>query len=762
MKYILFEKSAICTIAGETSFQSIEFPLGSQLIQFLRNGIGENHKIGAIRIKSNDDGIFFVGKDCEKSFLLLDLVQSQLLEKESNDSDLLLALQKTFRTAIRIWNKLPFTSSERVHETKSILFPFAYSDRRRVVIERSPKCERLEKRGINRSLLVYKYGKEDAPRGEEIAKTDILRDAGEEYLTLLFDFQQYFRDQKTKVEIPNTPPIVCASADENVSGKGFMYLQYDQRLSMLSDTQRMVIENDNLVSPIRIDGPAGTGKTTSMIMRAFKILRDAKEKGQPFKIIFFSHSDTANQEAKRAFSMFDGAEYYTSQENEQYIIFSTLFDYCIETISIPRSKVLDNDLAEAKEYQKMLIADAVDEIVKEKYRSFKALLSDELKNQFDESKTPKVVLVSMLQHEFGVQIKGRTDGTIEEYYKLPYIDNALHANNEKDKEFIFQIFNKYQLKLESSNVFDSDDIIIQALAQWNAPFWRRDRSVNGFDYIFVDEMHLFNINEQHAFHYLTKSVEQKQIPICFALDYSQAIGDRGDVRADYIEKTFEKANRNKYKTVFRSSQQITDFCAAISASGALMFQDNYQNPYETATSVFTAQQDQYCKKPCYYMYPDDNEMIHSIKKHVDTFKKDLNCKNRDIAIISFEQTFLYKESIEALSKLLNQEINVLQDRMGSLTDKKTDNIVLSDPYSINGLEFDCVILVGVDEGRVPQNKGVSDISLNYIKYSAINKLYLASSRAKYRLVLLGNETHGCSSCLNYAVEKGTIEQANNR
>ena len=126
MKYILFEKSAICTIAGETSFQSIEFPLGSQLIQFLRNGIGENHKIGAIRIKSNDDGIFFVGKDCEKSFLLLDLVQSQLLEKESNDSDLLLALQKTFRTAIRIWNKLPFTSSERVHETKSILFPSSF------------------------------------------------------------------------------------------------------------------------------------------------------------------------------------------------------------------------------------------------------------------------------------------------------------------------------------------------------------------------------------------------------------------------------------------------------------------------------------------------------------------------------------------------------------------------------------------------------------------------------------------------------------
>ena len=49
---------------------------------------------------------------------------------------------------------------------------------------------------------------------------------------------------------------------------------------------------------------------------------------------------------------------------------------------------------------------------------------------------------------------------------------------------------------------------------------------------------------------------------------------------DYIEKVFGESERNNYKTVFRSSQQITDFCAAIAASGALMFQSNYRNPYD--------------------------------------------------------------------------------------------------------------------------------------------------------------------------------------
>ena len=210
---------------------------------------------------------------------------------------------------------------------------------------------------------------------------------------------------------------------------------------------------------------------------------------------------------------------------------------------------------------------------------------------FDDNPAQRGVLISMLQHEFGVQIKGRTNGTIEEYYKLEPISNALPARTNRDKDFVFAIFNEYQEMLQTSAVYDSDDITIQALSQLNAPFWRRERAKKGFDYIFVDEMHLFNINEQHVFHYLTKNTYQKEIPICFALDYGQAIGDRGDVARDYIEMTFANVKRNQYKTVFRSSQEITDFCASISAAGALMFQKNFRDPYDIPTSGFTQSED---------------------------------------------------------------------------------------------------------------------------------------------------------------------------
>lgn len=164
--------------------------------------------------------------------------------------------------------------------------------------------------------------------------------------------------------------------------------------------------------------------------------------------------------------------------------------------------------------------------------------------------------------------------------------------------------------------------------------------------------------------------------------------------------------------------------------------------------------------PRLYMYSNEEEMIESLKGHVDRFKQETQCKNYDIALISFEDTLLIPQNVEKLSSLLGKKMYVLKNRQTSSLSRsiKTDDpIILSDPYNVNGLEFKCVILFGVDEGRLPQNTGVSDISANYIKYIAFNQLYLASSRAKYRLILIGNSLHGVSSCLQYALESGKLE-----
>lgn len=361
----------------------------------------------------------------------------------------------------------------------------------------------------------------------------------------------------------------------------------------------------------------------------------------------------------------------------------------------------------------------------------------------------------MLQHEFAIQIKGRTSSLFDEYLELASIPNGLPCKNKSDKQFIFSLFTDYQNQLKQVGTYDVDDVTLEALSRLNAPVWRRKRAMEGYDYIIVDEMHLFNINEQSVFHYLTRSHQQTNIPICFALDYSQAIGDRGNQQLDYAERAFGGATETQQlNTVFRNSPQITELCAAIAASGTLMFQNDFHNPYGETQSSFTAAEEHKCAMPQLIMYENDDAMISSINTHLDAMMKSLQCKKHEIAIVSFDSHYATTKWAEDYSQTSGKKLQLL-DRCGTI---QKDAFVLASPYDVNGLEFAGVILLAVDDGRVPQTAGVSDISKHYLMYSAHNLLYLTASRAKYRLLVLGSKVNGISPCLHYAIEGNHLER----
>ena len=76
------------------------------------------------------------------------------------------------------------------------------------------------------------------------------------------------------------------------------------------------------------------------------------------------------------------------------------------------------------------------------------------------------------------------------------------------------------------------------------------------------------------------------------------------------------------------------------------------------------------------------------------------------------------EVIRKIEKLTNKKIFPIRHKYSGGLDQKmkaSDPLILISPNNVNGLEFKCVILLGVDDGRVPQNIGVSDVSANYIK-----------------------------------------------
>lgn len=762
MKYLLFDQRAITLMVSRSTLQSVEYAQGMRLVQHIC-GRGVSEILEDVYVDYNDDGILFVGKkngdivEKKTRIFCVDLTTCKILSEESNPASLLTVMQKVFRTALKIWDRQPFSSSERINQTKSIVFPFVKPDRRRIVIERSNNVERLSKRNIDFPLLAYKYTSED-PHGEEVVDTSILVKAGEIYVTKKFQIQRLF-----PVTEAYTNPEAASALGQTMGGKldrkdNFSYWNYETQYINLTESQKYIVDYANVDRPLRIDGAAGTGKTLSLLMRAYRLLCMHNELKQPYRIIFFSHSVSTCEQEKEIFRNYPLGTSFMQPASEQKICFTTLLDFCKNFSKIESTSVLDFDAGNAKSYQLQLIQQVL-EAAQDDYtiNTYLPLLSRKLQQVFrDLSESSMQNICSLLQHEFSIQIKGRTDCTLDGYKELPSIPNGLFCESEKDKEFVFRLFTEYQRFLNTYNNFDVDDVILETLSRMNAPVWRRLRADEGYDYIFVDEMHLFNINEQSVFHYLTKDYNKKDIPICFALDYCQAVGDRGNTANDYIEKAFGKIEKKKYHTVFRNSPQIANFCASIAASGVLMFQNSFVNPYDTSQNNFTIQEEKKAQyPPKLYMFRNDDIMLSALGNQLDELMRNLQCKQREIAIISFDPNWASTQGAKSISERINKKVTFI-DNYCSVPENE---FLLTSPYSINGLEFQAVILLGVDEGRVPQTIGTNDISQHFVKYSAYNLLYLSSSRAKYCLKIMGSLLNGRSSCLEHSIEAGYLEIA---
>ena len=767
-KYLIFDRQAITRLISSANFQSIETQEGRSLI----NHVCMNEKseaVGSIVIKYLPEGVIFTVKDSEQdkkiNLLCFDLTTCNILSEKDSPDDLLTVIQKTFRLSVKIWDRKPFSQSERFYETKSILFPFILGDRRRLVIERSSHFDKLKRSGVEQPLLAYKYSAEDPANMNENVSQTVLKLAINDYIKYRSTLEQRKEMVSQDEKDDAVKPIKHVETSQYVGKEGFQWLGYDGQYRELTEAQKNIVDFDDISHPLRIEGPAGTGKTIAMLMRAYKILCQKREKGEECHMIFFSHNESTRKRNLDLFALYEEAHFYLSRENEQSILFINLLEFCREVSDINRNKLLNLTPENVKEDQLLWIMDAL-ETSKASIKTFRPLLSQSMRAFFDQTKTPVNVACKILQHEFSVQIKGRTDALFENYRKIKPIKNGLPYENEKDQELIFLLFTKYQKAIDELGVFDADDVVMEALSRLNAPVWRRERRQEGYDLIFVDEMHLFNLNEQSVFHFLSKAYiggpesRDGDVPICFALDYTQAIGDRGDTKNDYLVKSFKNATLRNLDTVFRNSLPILNFCESIVASGTLMFQEEFKNPYTLKQNAHQgASRIDKAEVPKLFMYEYEEAMIQSLKKHIDQIMKSTQYKPSDIAVVDFDNKHLTVEYIEKIQKIANRTFTKIIS--GEKT-KDTKSIVIASPYDINGLEFEAVIIVSVDGGHVPQKYGISDISKHFLLYSSYNLLYLAASRARKHLILLGSSVNGISICLEHAIDNKTLIFVDNK
>ena len=503
-----------------------------------------------------------------------------------------------------------------------------------------------------------------------------------------------------------------------------------------------------------MEGAAGTGKTISMILRCVFILKQKIALNQPFHIIFITHSLATKERIIEVFKhVWKDFEYYQEIEDNRdsnSICVTTLQEWCgdhIGAFTIRSEQFLDKDAADSKFWQRMYVAQAFDKVYSETQASLRILCSPEF-NKFL-SETNKEVIYELFQQEIAVLIKGRAGQNLVKYKALNRPTYAIPLKNDADKDFAFAVYKEYRQSLIIKNRYDNDDIVLSALKNLDTPIWDRLRSTDGYDCCFIDETHLFNINELTIFQYLNK--ESTANHIVYAIDKSQAVGDWG-IDENLITSAFGIGSEveNSYNVMFRNSPEIVDLAFCILSHGASLF-TNFDNPLDHFEYGFTNEQEKKCSFPQYYLYNSDELMLNGLFSLLNEHCREHSIKKSSVLIAFTTENLLHD------AKKISNERHIPFECLTSRCDINTVNkAALNNKYVyagidyVGGLEFESVFIVGVDKGRVPP-EGEENLESNHIlSYAWHNRMYVAITRAKYSVTLLGNNVTGESPLLDLA------------
>ena len=746
MKALFFEEHAVRYLAQTSSFQSGEFEDAIDLVNFIKTGEESIIKGLSCVVNKNVGFIFKRSKSSNLKALVIDLEKMNGLFSY-DDNSLVTILLKMIKFSVKRWDNIPVNDSERYIENNHyILFPFPYSEKHpiKVLINLAPDPSFASKRGLE-YLYAAGIGTErfDLNYNGILNLRSLKNDANEVSL----------KNAKKEIEQEKDIDSLQVTELSNINKKMSGFLDYEKWMHCLSKKQMDFVQN-KLRGSERLEGAAGTGKTTTLVLRALYLCDEAKKENKDFHAIFICHSVASKDYLKLMFeSASSNPNILKSNYSQQSITLTTLQEWCTDYLGnkIGRSEVLDEDAQESKDLQFRFISDAYTQCMENDYVSYKDTCSEGFVKFIEDE--DKSYVVEKLCSEISITIKGRAEQDFEIYKDLPRLQESIPVTSESDYLFVFLIYEKYQNMLSDLGYFDNDDISLSSHAQLETPIWRRRRAEMGYDAVFVDELHLFSYNELSIFHLLTK--DEKTMHIIYAVDKTQAIGDRGLTKETLLSSLKVKEDTSvRYNTVFRSSPQIVDLAFSILSSGAELFL-NFENPLDKIMFSFNISEEKKALPPVYIMLPTDDEMIKSVFSKVDELSSKLGCTKDKILVVCTDHELLRNivKFGEAQKKPFEQLVR--RGDYSTITKAERHNrYVIGFIDYIGGLEFDAVVIVGVDKGRVPQV--TSTESRIYQNYEWHNRMYVAITRAKYGVVIMGNKSRTPSALLQNAISNKRI------
>lgn len=511
--------------------------------------------------------------------------------------------------------------------------------------------------------------------------------------------------------------------------------------SSLTQQQRRILDSRHLSSqPIRIVGAAGTGKTLLMTLLVGRVLTEAEQLNAASAVLYVTHNSAMREHVfLRMISL--GYERFLDPNSKQKLNVATLSDHAREQLSLSDTQIIDRDASETKSYQVECVRDALKVVSKRNdpaHRASSFLTNPELVER----------LVPLLPLEIGLAIKGHGlqndgHGYIDSERPLSKLHSVLAR---EDRQFLFAVFEEYHRRVfMEDNLLDADDVALSLLGRLRTPLWQMQRKTLGADFLFVDEAQLFNDNERRIFPLLTRGATS-HIPVVLALDEAQDLS--GSFQAGLGTLGYESIHNETLISTHRCTPAIIQLAMHVLQRTTDLFSSSYPNLASGQSLVPSAHPQ--ADSPRFHDQPESLTYAEFVSTLV------IGLRKQDVRTIAV--AFHVDRDRAAITDILKergQNVRVIRQR-GERPQRNGPAVVTGRPEDLGGQEFDAVVCVGLEQGVTPATVQTNQALDSALEQRALREMYLAFTRARYRLLVPVSKGRRLTPVLQNAVEAGLL------
>ncbi|MNF68341.1 hypothetical protein D3C84_501940 [compost metagenome] len=436
----------------------------------------------------------------------------------------------------------------------------------------------------------------------------------------------------------------------------------------------------------------------------------------------------------------------------------TIYELAQEKLGYEKKglRPLSLDGREGREYQRMLIEQAIDQVVKDARIVFDlfpgcpdfhkrlvnhgadATLIDELMNEF-----ACVLDLESIKKDTTEGNRYARGGSRELWQMV--------LPNEAHRRVVLEIHDIYRALLRTEQMLSMDQMIADFDRYIGTHEWGALRDRDGFDLVFVDEYHYFTRAEAMLLHNLFKTRAQVsgRWPLLMAYDIKQATNDvaiSGGMER-FRNPGVGESVLTELKQVYRSTPQITALLRDLDASFPAMDLEG-----EYATYVAESQQEN-GETPTLTIYDTDINLIDGVLDQAIRRGRSIDGGGSQVAVLCLNEALFDKIRVAGRVRERVVAITTRED-LKELRNAR-NKCVFSMPEFVAGLQFDTVFLIHSDSADYDEDQGQGS------RRRYVSRVYLGASRAARQVLISSSKEHGGPSQLLAApLANGTLQRVN--